>query len=92
MDWKRVENARDAKWENMYSQTAEFIKHNGRLPVQSEGVLGKWVSHQREFYRKGNSLSTARIERLEKLSGWTWNPPRGGAARQTQATSAAPPR
>jgi hypothetical protein len=74
--WK----AHDAKWEKRYSEVAEFIKHNGRLPVQSEGVLGKWVSHQRDFYRE-RILSTDRIERLKKLSGWTWNPPRGGAAR-----------
>jgi superfamily II DNA or RNA helicase len=72
-------DAHEAKWAEMYSRAAEFIKHNGRLPIQSEGQLGKWVSHQRRFYRKG-ILSADRIERLEKLSGWTWNPPRGAAA------------
>jgi superfamily II DNA or RNA helicase len=78
-----VWEAHDAKWEKRYSEVADFIKHNGRLPVQSEGELGKWVSHQRDFYRKG-TLSTDRIERLKSLGDiWEWNPPRGAASHRT---------
>jgi superfamily II DNA or RNA helicase len=78
-----VGDARDAKWEEIYSQVVEYIKVNGSLPVQSEGQLGNWVAVQRQFYRKG-ILSTDRIERLESLGDiWEWKPPRGAAARRT---------
>ncbi len=33
--------------------------------------LGRWVAHQRLFYKK-NKLSLYRIKRLESVKGWVW--------------------
>ncbi|VAZ85582.1 hypothetical protein LAUMK42_04420 [Mycobacterium persicum] len=38
--------------------------------------LGAWVSGQRSQYAKGK-LDSSRQKRLERLPGWTWNPPTG---------------
>ena len=38
--------------------------------------LGTWVSEQRSQYAKGK-LDSSKSTRLEKLPGWTWNPPTG---------------
>ena len=64
-----------------------YVRKNGHaFPTQSyvdhDGYqLGAWVGQQRWKNTKGQ-LSQDRYERLSKLPGWEWNPPRGAAARR----------
>lgn len=65
-------NRVDFDWEEKYAVAVKFFESNGSLlvPVNQiyEGVyLGKWISHQRQAYRK-NKLSTEKIEKLERLN------------------------
>jgi superfamily II DNA or RNA helicase len=53
------------------AKLVEFFELNGRLPKQTEKPIGKWVSHQRNFYNKGK-LSQEKIDALNALSGWLW--------------------
>jgi hypothetical protein len=78
---------RDALWEEGFRQLQKYVKKNGHAcPPQSytddDGYrLGTWVNQQRGKNTKG-LLSPDRHERLSKLRGWEWRPPRGGAARR----------
>ena len=42
-------------------------------PGQKSGHLGTWVSNQRVAYKK-KTLSPDRVQRLESLKGWSWDP------------------
>jgi hypothetical protein len=74
-------------WEEGFEHLTDFARESGRAcPTQtyvcSDGFrLGVWASTQRSSYAKGK-LSLERQHRMEKLPGWTWNPPRGGGARR----------
>ncbi|MEE7625239.1 Helicase associated domain protein [Methylobacter sp. Wu8] len=67
------------KWEEAFEQLQSYVKLNGdaKIPglyVTSDGLkLGSWTATQRKNKSK-NLLSQDRIERLEALSGWAWNP------------------
>ncbi len=73
-DWDPM----DADWENGFSHLEGFVVREGdaRVParyVQDGYQLGRWVNGQRMTYRKGQ-LSGERIERLQALPGWAWDP------------------
>jgi superfamily II DNA or RNA helicase len=76
-----------ASWEDAFRRLREYVRTNGNaFPTQSyvhhDGYkLGAWVSQQRQKNAKG-LLSPERHERLSKLPGWVWTPPRGAAARR----------
>ena len=80
-------NPRDALWEEGFSHLLEYGKNHGHHnPTQAhtdeDGYnLGAWISQQRQAQRKG-TLNEERAQRLSKLKGWQWIPPRGGAARR----------
>ena len=61
-------------WQDKYEELKKYIEENGdsRLP-QSHQTLGGWVSTQRCTYKVGK-LSRERIDLLETLSGWYWDP------------------
>ena len=66
-----------AKWEEGFTKLTAYKKENDgnvNVPVRyktGDGfTLGKWVSHQRNHYKK-NELDKDRIRRLEKL-GFVW--------------------
>jgi superfamily II DNA or RNA helicase len=63
-----------ANWEENFANLESFKSTHGhcRVPVtlKTDPKLGKWVSHQRNFYVKGK-LSADRIRRLEAL-GFEW--------------------
>ena len=55
-----------------------FCEQNKRFPSQSaknseEKRLGRWVSMQRQLY-KNNKLDKWKVELLEKLEMWFWDP------------------
>jgi hypothetical protein len=78
---------RATMWEEAFRRLQEYVRKNGHaFPPQSyvdhDGyLLGAWVSQQRQKNAKG-LLSRDRRERLSKLPGWEWKPPRGAAARR----------
>jgi len=78
---------RAAMWEEGFRHLQEYVKKNGHaFPTQSyvdhDGYpLGAWIGQQRQKNAKG-LLSHDRHERLSKLPGWEWKPPRGAAARR----------
>ena len=57
----------------------EYVKknHQARVPdghTDEDGYnLGNWVSSQRTDYKNGQ-LSSDRIQQLEKIEGWIWDP------------------
>jgi len=68
----------DAQWENGFSHALEYYRQNGHLYVLaayicSDGYqLGKWLSHQRRYKRKG-TISEERISKLNSLV-FDWEP------------------
>ena len=81
-DWDRRAN----KWEEGYDRLVKHIKEKGSTPpgsyVEDDGYrLGAWTNQQRQLGRSGK-LAQDRLERLNKLRGWDWYPPRGAAARR----------
>ncbi|OAI00630.1 hypothetical protein A1353_19530 [Methylomonas methanica] len=67
------------QWEDSFEQLKSYITLNGNSRgiskhVTSDGFkLGSWVNNQRNRKSK-NLLSQDRVERLEALPGWSWNP------------------
>jgi len=60
------------KWKERFNALAAYQKKNGNCNVPAkQGKLGKWVDHQRQFYKKGK-LSQERIVQLESIDfNWT---------------------
>ena len=55
-----------------------FVERRGTSRVPQDHVeggfrLGTWVTQQRSYYRAGK-LNALRVERLEALPGWAWEP------------------
>jgi len=67
------------QWEEGFEQLRSYVNMNGnaRVParyVTPDGLnLGNWVNNQRQN-KPQNLLSQDRIERLEALPGWSWDP------------------
>ena len=67
------------QWEEVFEQLQSYVEKHGkaRVPynyVTADGLnLGRWINTQRQNQSK-NLLSLDRIERLEALPGWSWDP------------------
>ncbi|WP_425299561.1 helicase associated domain-containing protein [Nocardia cyriacigeorgica] len=67
------------RWDEGFARLLAYTAEHGhalvpQLHVDKTGFrLGTWVATQRTRYTS-NSLSTDRIERLESVDGWAWNP------------------
>jgi superfamily II DNA or RNA helicase len=71
-------DARTGVWDETLERVRWFAAREGTANVPlsyvEDGVkLGNWVATQRRMYRAG-ALEPDRIERLETLPGWNWNP------------------
>jgi hypothetical protein len=69
-------NPRTDQWEDGYARLQAFVARKGsaRVPAQfvQDGFrLGGWVSKQRS---SRSTLSVDRLQRLEALRGWSWDP------------------
>jgi superfamily II DNA or RNA helicase len=67
-----------SRWEFWFGPLQKYMERTGsaRPPQQHrEGpfLLGKWVSHQRRFFKAG-TLEPQRAARLKELTGWSWEP------------------
>ena len=73
-----VWSVNDAKWEEGFSQLADYVEEHGTALVparlrHNNYPLGSWVPKQRDIYRTGG-MTPDRTERLEGLPGWSWDP------------------
>jgi len=64
-------------WNQSFDAVRDFQAAYKRLPAWGaageEGVLATWVNNQRRAWKKG-TLSPERVDRLTKMSGWSWDP------------------
>jgi hypothetical protein len=86
-------NVRDARWEQGLEALRRFAQREGHalVPVDhvEEGVnLGSWARTQRHLRNRGR-LPHMRVTQLEAVPGWTWTPPRGGAAHRARRENGA---
>jgi len=63
-------------WDRRCSALRSFVTETGRYPHTGsadtrEAALARWVSTQRELYRRGD-LGSYRIDALAGLPGWRW--------------------
>jgi hypothetical protein len=60
-------------WDESFGKLQAYVKKHQAYPSAASGSLGIWVSHQRTAYNK-KTLSSDRVQRLESLPGWSWDP------------------
>ncbi len=60
-------------WEKRFAEVSQHARLTGNVTFPHRDTRGKWVAAQRMRFREG-LLSRERIERLEALSGWSWDP------------------
>jgi hypothetical protein len=67
-------------WEQSFELLLQFVEREGHALVPIKHLeaghqLGDWVAKQRQRHRTGHrELTPLRIERLEAVAGWSWNP------------------
>ena len=60
-------------FDTLRDYTAEFGTSRVSVKVEYNGIqIGKWVSHQRDKFKKGK-LSPEQVSQLSELPGWTWS-------------------
>ena len=72
----------DAKWEIGFGHAVNQLGTHGSIKRGDEiddYPIGSWTDTQRQARRNGK-LSQDRIDRLDVLDGWDWNPPKGNRA------------
>jgi hypothetical protein len=65
----------DQHWERAYAALNAFAVEHGhcRAPRTDDLDLRGWVGQQRQKYKAG-TLEDDRVERLEQIRGWSWDP------------------
>jgi len=62
-------------WSDKYILLQEYIKEYNKIPkcdeIYKDIKIGKFISHQREYYKK-NILDNERIKKLEEINKWLW--------------------
>ena len=71
-------NPHESRWKLFYDALAEFAQTNGhsrppRSLIVLDMELGEWVKARRTEFNSGK-LNSSRIQELETLPGWTWDP------------------
>ena len=60
------------EWQDNLKKLKEFVLINNNFPTQRT-TLGGWIGTQRQ-QMKTNKLSAEKIESLESIQGWSWDP------------------
>jgi hypothetical protein len=60
-------------WDESFGKLQAYVKKHQAYPAPRSGSLGMWVAVQRSAYNK-KTLSPDRVQRLESLKGWSWDP------------------
>ena len=72
--WNRLEHG----WYEKYKMICNYSKqisngHNCNVPCSYNRQLSEWTQKQRRDYgKKEKSMTSTRIDALEKVPGWTW--------------------
>ena len=72
-------NPHTEQWDEWFEQLQTYVNLYGdakvpqRTAISGDSKLGSWVNNQRQE-KSNNRLSQDRIERLEALPGWSWDP------------------
>jgi predicted helicase len=61
------------EWNQNFTLLKQYLAQHQTYPSAALDSLGVWVSHQRTAYKK-KTLSSDRVQRLESLKGWSWDP------------------
>lgn len=77
-EWELKAHTRKVGWHNAFEMLRDYLTHADTLPLveyvdESGFTLGQWVAKQRTFYRAGK-LSGERVDALQSLAGWSWEP------------------
>ena len=71
-----IRNTTD-KWHEIYGRIVEYVTREQSYPKGSDDQrLANWLETQRGKYRK-NKLTSDKIQKLEELPKWNWNPGEG---------------
>ena len=73
-----VWDSREADWLEGFDYLKRFVKREGHARVPAKHIedgfgLGNWVDRQRVSYKR-NSLAPDRIQGLQSVKGWIWDP------------------
>ena len=73
--WNAFEDAWDTAYDSLrsYADCHGHLRMNRNAQSEGERFLSRWTTKQRTKYSKGQLTST-QIERLENISGWSWDP------------------
>jgi len=73
--WNTFDDAWDTAYDSLrsYADCHEHLRMNRNAQSEGERFLARWTTKQRTKYSKGQ-LTTSQIERLENISGWSWDP------------------
>jgi superfamily II DNA or RNA helicase len=61
------------EWKQNFTEVKRYLAKYKDYPAAGSGRLGNWAATQRSSYLKG-LLAKDRIEQLESLAGWFWEP------------------
>ena len=69
----KFDDAYDSLWMERYKEYKPVIEGNmGKIPSSDKEVV-KWVQSQKRRYKEG-TLENDRINLIEKIKFWSWNP------------------
>jgi len=85
-NWIRKQKSDSGQWEERSNELVIYKEKNDTCNVpQNQGALGRWVSKQRHYYKKGK-LSQERVTQLEGI-GFVWKLQCGTGTPSTQVHS-----
>lgn len=62
-------------WETNYKNLQKHVEEFGKLPTtENNKKLFAWCDAQRYYYKTSKKYSQYRIDALEAIPGWQWNP------------------
>lgn len=72
-DW--TWNRYDSKWNNFANMLDKFYEDNKTSSIEGkmDSKLKNWAIKQRDIYKNGD-LTKEKIDRLEKIDRWSWDP------------------
>lgn len=66
-------------WHMWVADLLVYYRDHGHILPPTGSGLSQWMSNARRAYREGR-MSAEEVAALERVPGWSWNPPTGRAA------------
>jgi hypothetical protein len=71
--WNRLEHIWYGKYKMICNYSKQHSGHNCNVPCSFNRQLSEWTQKQRRDYgKKEKSMTSTRIDALEKVPGWSW--------------------